>query len=351
MIFGKNLGRYWRAALRLAVVAGALLPPVAWTQSAGAGTLDTVKSRGELICGVSPGVPGFSIPDQAGKWTGFDVDMCRAVAAAALGDATKVKFVPLDPKDRFTALQSGTIDLLARQATWTLSRDVAIGLHFSVVNFYDGQGLMVRKSLNVASAKDFNDASICVQGGTTTQLNLADYFRVNAIKYEPVGFASGDEAAKAFESGRCDVFTTDASALYAYRLKLSDPSQFLVLSERISKEPLGPVVRRGDDQWADLVKWSHFAMIDAEELGITSANVEDQLNSSNPEIKRFLGVEDNLGTGLGVSKDWAYRIVKQVGNYGEAYDRSFGPNTPLAIPRGLNNLWTKGGLQYAPPIR
>ena len=337
----------WRGLGRLAVTAAA----VAWCACASAATLDTVKSRGQLVCGVSPGVPGFSLPDAAGNWSGFDVDLCRAVAAAALDDASKVKFVPLDPKDRFTALQSGTIDILSRQATWTLQRDAGIGLHFSVISFYDGQGLMVRKSLKASTAKDLNAASICVQGGTTTQLNIADYFRSNAITYEPVTFASGDEAAKAFETGRCDVFTTDASALFAYRLKLADPNDFVVLPERISKEPLGPVVRRGDDQWADIVKWAHFAMVDAEELGLSSANVDEQLKTSNPEIKRFLGVEDSLGATLGLPKDWAYRVVKQVGNYGEAYDRSFGPGTKLNIPRGLNSLWTKGGLQYAPPVR
>jgi general L-amino acid transport system substrate-binding protein len=335
---------------RSVILAGALAGLLAGA-GAGAATLDTVKARGELICGVSPGVPGFSLPDEKGNWTGLDVDLCRGVAAAIFDDASKVKFIPLDPKDRFTALQSATIDILSRQATWTLQRDTQIGLHFSVINFYDGQAMMVRKSLKVATAKDFNNASVCVQGGTTTQLNLADYFRVNGIKYEPVNFASGNEAAKAFESGRCDVFTTDASALFAYRLKLDNPDDFLVLPERISKEPLGPVVRRGDEPWGDLVKWVHFAMIDAEELGISSSNVDEQLKSANPEIKRFLGVEDDFGKGLGLSKDWAYRIVKMVGNYGEAYDRNFGPKTRLNIPRGLNNLWTQGGLQYAPPVR
>jgi general L-amino acid transport system substrate-binding protein len=337
--------------MRLSVLLAGLLSGLVASAACGAATLDTVKARGELVCGVSPGVPGFSLPDQQGNWTGLDVDFCRAVAAAIFDDPTKVKFVPLDPKDRFTALASATIDILSRQATWTLQRDTQLGLHFSVIDFYDGQAMMVRKSLKVATAKDFNDASVCVQGGTTTQLNLADYFRINDIKYEPVNFASGDEASKAFEAGRCDVFTTDASALFAYRLKLSNPDDFVVLPERISKEPLGPVVRRGDEAWADLVKWVHFAMVDAEELGLTSANVDEALKSANPEIKRFLGVEDNLGTGLGVPKDWAYRIVKKVGNYGEVYDRNFGPSTKLAIPRGLNNLWTKGGLQYAPPVR
>jgi general L-amino acid transport system substrate-binding protein len=319
--------------------------------AAGAATLDTVKARGELVCGVSPGVPGFSLPDEKGNWTGFDVDLCRAVAAAIFDDASKVKFIPLDPKDRFTALQSQTIDILSRQATWTLQRDTDIGLHFSVITFYDGQAMMVRKSLKVTTAKDFNNASICVQGGTTTQLNISDFFRVNGIKYEPVNFASGDEASKAFEAGRCDVFTTDASALFGYRLKLGNPDEFLVLPERISKEPLGPMVRRGDEPWADIVKWVHFAMVNAEELGITSANVDAQLKSENPEIRRVLGVEGDLSHGLGLSKDWAYRIIKKVGNYGEVYDRNFGPNTRLNIPRGLNSLWTKGGLQYAPPVR
>ncbi|MGX1788379.1 amino acid ABC transporter substrate-binding protein [Bosea sp. NPDC055332] len=319
--------------------------------TAGAATLDTVKSRGQLICGTSPGVPGFSLPDGQGQWNGLDVDLCKAVAAAIFGDPAKVKYVPLNPKDRFAAVQSGEVDVLSRQATWTLSRDSSLGLSFSPITYFDGQALMVKKALGVKSAKELNSATICVQGGTTTELNIADFFQKNGLKYDPVSFASGDEAIKAFEAGRCDAFTTDASALYAYRLKVANPQDFVVLPELISKEPLGPAVRRGDEAWANIVRWTHYAMVNAEELGLTSANVDQQLKSDNPEVKRFLGVDGKLGEGLGLSNDWAYRIVKQVGNYGESYERSLGPNSPLGIPRGTNNLWTKGGLQYAPPLR
>ncbi|WP_332683315.1 amino acid ABC transporter substrate-binding protein [Bosea sp. (in: a-proteobacteria)] len=331
------------AALALA----ATLPALAVS----AGTLEDTKARGSVNCGVSPGVPGFSLPDAQGKWNGLDVDICRAVAAAIFNDASKVSFTPLNPKDRFAALSSRQIDILARQTTWTLSRETTVALDFGAVNYYDGQGLLVRKALNVKSAKDLGGASVCVQTGSTSELNLADFFRANSIKYEPVAFNAGDEAVKAFEAGRCDVFSTDASALFAYRLKLADPAAFVVLPEIISKEPLGPATRKGDEQWSDLVKWAHFAMVNAEELGLSSQNVDEQLKSANPEIKRFLGVDGNLGEGLGLSKDWAYRIVKLVGNYGQSYEANFGAKSRLAIPRGLNNLWTKGGLQYAPPVR
>jgi general L-amino acid transport system substrate-binding protein len=325
----------------------ATLPALA----ASAGTLDDTKARGSVNCGVSPGVPGFSLPDAQGKWNGLDVDICRAVAAAIFNDAGKVSFTPLNPKDRFAALSSKQIDILARQTTWTLSRETTVGLDFAAINYYDGQGLLVRKALNVKSAKELGGASVCVQTGSTSELNLADFFRANAIKYEPVAFNAGDEAVKAFEAGRCDVFSTDASALFAYRLKLSDPDGFVVLPEIISKEPLGPATRKGDEQWSDVVKWAHYAMVNAEELGLTAQNVDEQLKSANPEIKRFLGVDGNLGEGLGLTKDWAYRIVKLVGNYGESYEANMGSKSRLAIPRGLNNLWTKGGLQYAPPLR
>ncbi|WP_332688323.1 amino acid ABC transporter substrate-binding protein [Bosea sp. (in: a-proteobacteria)] len=331
------------AALALA----ATLPALAVS----AGTLEDTKARGSVNCGVSPGVPGFSLPDAQGKWNGLDVDICRAVAAALFNDASKVSFTPLNPKDRFAALSSKQIDILARQTTWTLSRETTVALDFGAVNYYDGQGLLVRKALNVKSAKELGGASVCVQTGSTSELNLADFFRANNIKYEPVAFNAGDEAVKAFEAGRCDVFSTDASALFAYRLKLADPAAFVVLPEIISKEPLGPATRKGDEQWSDLVKWSHFAMVNAEELGLSSGNVDEQLKTGNPEIKRFLGVDGNLGEGLGLGKDWAYRIVKLVGNYGESYEANLGANSRLAIPRGLNNLWTKGGLQYAPPVR
>lgn len=336
--------------MRLASAAMGLSLLALTTGAASAGLLETVKSRGQLVCGTSPGVPGFSMPDDKGEWKGLDVDLCRAVSAAIFKDATKVKYVPLNPKDRFTVLQSGEIDILSRQTTWTLSRET-LGLSFTPITYYDGQALLVRKSLNVKSAKELNGASICLQGGTTTELNIADYFRKNSIKYEPVNFSSGDEAIKAFESGRCDIFTTDASALFAYRLKAADPTQYVVLPELISKEPLGPAVRRGDEPWGSVVKWAHYAMINAEELGLTSANVDEQLKSQNPEIRRFLGVEGTLGEGLGLSPDWAYQIVKRVGNYGESYERNVGSGSRLAIPRGANNLWSNGGLQYAPPVR
>ena len=319
--------------------------------AAHAGTLDETRARGTLRCGVSPGVPGFSLPDPRGNWTGLDVDVCKAVAAAIFNDVGKIEFTPLNPKDRFPALTSGQVDILARQTTWTLSRETTVRLDFTAVNYYDGQGLMARKALNVTSAKDLGGASVCIQTGSTTELNLADYFRSNGLKYEPVSFNSGDEAISAFESGRCDVFTTDASALFAYRLKMADPGSVVILPEIISKEPLSPAVRKGDQQWTDVVRWVQFAMVNAEELGITSKNVDEQLKSSNPQVRRLLGTDDNLGAGLGLAKDWVYRIIKSVGNYGEVYERNFGENSALKIPRALNNLWTKGGLMYAPPVR
>src|SRR6202049_1479517 len=320
-------------------------------EAASAQTLKTVKDRGMVSCGVSQGLPGFSSPDDKGNWTGLDVDVCRAVAAAIFNDATKVKFVPLSAKDRFTALQSGEIDVLSRNTTWTLSRDTSLGANFTGVTYYDGQGFLVKKSLKVNSALELNSASVCVQTGTTTEQNLADYFKSNNMKYEVIAFASADETVKAYESGRCDVFTSDVSQLYAERLKLANPADHAVLPEVISKEPLGPMVRHGDDQWFDLVKWTLFAMIDAEELGITQKNISEALGSDNPDIKKFVGTEGNYGEQLGLTKDWAVRIVKHVGNYGEVFERNVGQGSPLKIQRGLNALWTKGGIQYAPPIR
>ena len=329
----------------------ALTAAVFAVQSASAQTLKQVKDRGILNCGSNTGLAGFGLPDAQGKWTGLDVDTCRAVAAAVLGDANKVKFVPLSAKDRFTALQSGEVDMLARNTTWTSSRDTQLGLNFAGVNYYDGQGFMVRKALKVNSALELNEASVCVQQGTTTELNLADYFRANNMKLKTVTFASSDEAIKAYDSGRCDAFTTDASGLYAERLRLANSADHIVLPEIISKEPLGPAVRHGDDQWFDVVKWSYFAMLNAEELGVTSKNVDEMLKSNSPDIKRLLGTEGNFGEQLGLPKDWAYKIVKLVGNYGEVFDRNVGAGSPLKIDRGLNKLWTKGGLQYAPPVR
>ena len=318
---------------------------------ASAATLDDVKAKGFVQCGVSQGLPGFSNPDSAGNWTGIDVDLCRGVAAAVFGDATKVKYTPLSAKERFTALQSGEIDVLSRNTTWTATRDTTLGLNFAGVNYYDGQGFMVRKDLNVSSALELSGASICTNTGTTTELNVSDYFRANKLEYELVAFEKADEVVAAYDAGRCDVYTTDQSGLYAQRLKLTNPADHVVLPEIISKEPLGPVVRQGDDQWFNLVKWTHFAMVNAEELGITSANADEMRNSDNPAIKRVLGTEGEFGSALGVSNDWAYNIIKQVGNYGEAFDRNVGPDTPLAISRGVNALWTDNGLQYAPPIR
>jgi general L-amino acid transport system substrate-binding protein len=321
------------------------------TTAASAQTLNTIKQRGTLVCGVSQGLPGFSSPDDKGNWTGLDVDFCRAIAAAIFNDANKVKFTPLSAKDRFTALQSGEIDVLSRNSTWTLSRDSSLGLNFAAVNYYDGQGFMVRKGLKVNSALELNGASVCTQTGTTTELNLADYFRANKMKYEVIAFATADETVKAYDSGRCDVFTTDVSQLYSERLKLANTNDHVILPEVISKEPLGPVVRHGDDQWFDIVKWVHFAMINAEELGVSSKTVDEALKSDKPDIKRMLGTEGNYGEQLGLTKDWVVRIVKLVGNYGEVFEKDVGSGSRLAIARGLNNLWNKGGIQYAPPIR
>jgi general L-amino acid transport system substrate-binding protein len=316
-----------------------------------AATLDTVKQRGVLNCGANGQLPGFGLPDAQGNWTGLDVDGCRAIAAAIFNDATKVKFVALTARDRFTALQTGDIDVLVRNTTWTSSRDTQLGLNAASINYYDGQGFMVRKSLKINSALELNDAAVCVQQGTTTELNLADYFRANRMRLKTVTFASLDEALKAYETGRCDSFTEDASGLYSTRLKLTKPDENVVLPEIISKEPLGAFVRHGDDQWFDIVKWVHFAMVNAEELNVTKANVDEQMKSDNPEIKRLLGTEGNFGEQLGLTKDWVYRIVKLVGNYGEVFERNVGQGSPLKIARGLNALWNKGGIQYAPPIR
>ena len=318
---------------------------------AAAATLETVKQRGSLSCGSNGQLPGFGLPDSQGNWTGLDADFCRAIAAAIFNDAGKVKFVALTARDRFTALQTGDVDVLARDTTWTLSRDTQLGLNATGISYYDGQGFMVRKSLKVNAARELDGAAICVQQGTTTELNLADYFRANRMRLKTVTFATIDEALKAYESGRCDAYTTDASSLYGSRLKLAKADENVVLMEIISKEPLAPFVRHGDDQWFDIVKWVHFAMLNAEEFNITKANVDEQMKSENPEIKRLLGREGNFGEQLGLTKDWVYRIVKLVGNYGEVFERNVGQNSPLRIARGLNALWSKGGLQYAPPIR
>jgi len=320
--------------------------------SAQAGTtLDAVKERGFVQCGVNTGLPGFSNADEAGKWTGLDADVCRAIAAAVLGDAEKVRFTPLTAKERLTALQSGEVDVLSRNTTWTLTRDTSLGINFTGVTYYDGQGFMVSKSLGISSAKELDGAAVCILAGTTTELNLADYFRTNGMQYEPVVFDTADQTARGFEAGRCDVLTSDQSQLYGLRIKLKEPDKAEILPDVISKEPLGPAVRQGDDAWFNIVRWTLFAMVNAEELGVTSANVDEMRSSSNPEIRRLLGLEGIKGKGLGLADDWAYRIVKQVGNYGEVFERNVGSGSPLGIPRGLNALWRDGGLQYAPPIR
>ncbi|MTV33228.1 transporter substrate-binding domain-containing protein [Rhodoblastus acidophilus] len=334
-------------ALLVRVIAFSLLLGL----SARAGTLDDVLARGALVCGVNTGLAGFGLPDNRGEWRGFDIDYCRAVAAAIFDDPQKVRFTPLSGKDRFTALQSGEIDLLSRNTTWTQSREAGQGLLFAGVNYFDGQAFMVRKARNLKSVRDLKGASICVQQGTTTELNLADTFRKLGISAETVVFTGGDEALKAYESGRCDAYTTDGSALYAQRLKLSAPGEHEILGETISKEPFGPVVRQGDDRWFNLVKWTHFALLDAEELGVTAANVERLRQSDTPEIRRLLGADNDFGAGLGLPKDWVVRIVKAVGNYGEIFERNLGQGSPLKIPRGLNAQWRDGGLHYAPPVR
>jgi len=319
--------------------------------AASAATLDDVKAKGFVQCGVSTGLAGFSAPNDAGDWSGLDVDVCRGVAAAVFGDATAVKYSPLSAKERFTALQSGEVDLLPRNTTWTMSRDTQLGLNFTGVNYYDGQGFMVRKSLGVNSALQLSGASVCVQTGTTTELNLTDYFKANDMTYNPVVFEKLEEVNSAYDANRCDVYTTDQSGLYSIRLGLSAPDDHMVLPEVISKEPLGPVVRQGDDQWFSIVKWVHFAMINAEEMGVTSANVDEMAASTDPNVMRLLGKEGTFGEAMGIGNDWAYNVIKQVGNYGEVFERNLGASTPLGIARGVNALWSKGGLQYAPPIR
>ncbi len=316
-----------------------------------AGTLDDVKKKGFIQCGVSTGVPGFSATDDKGNQKGFDVDFCRAMAAAIFADAEKVKYTPLNPTTRFTALSSGEIDVLSRNTTWTMDRDVGLGFDFLGTTYYDGQGFIAKKSLNLKTAKDLNGAAICIEPGTTTELNLADFFRANKLTFKSVVAQNAAEARAAYEAGRCDAYTTDRSGLAAQRSVMKNPEEHVVLTDIISKEPLGPLVRHGDNNWADVGRWTLNALITAEELGVTQANVDQMLSSTNPEIKRLLGAEGDLGTKLGLTNKWAYNIIKQVGNYGEIYDRNLGPKTPLALERGLNNQWNKGGLLYSPPIR
>ena len=336
----------WGALFLLAALAAA-----APAQAQDGTTLAQTQDQGFVKCGVSQGLPGFSNTDDAGNWSGVDVDVCRAVAAAVFGNATQVKYIPTSGKDRFTALQSGEIDILSRVTTWTMHRDTAIGMVFAGVNYYDGQGFMVRESLGVTNALELDGASICTNAGSTSELNVADYFRANNMEYELVTFEKTDEVVAAYESGRCDVYTTDQAGLYANRLKFANPTEHVVLPEVISKEPLGPSVRVGDAQWESIVRWTLFALINAEELGVTSANVDSMRDSNNPAVLRLVGKEGSFGENIGLSNEWAYHIVKQVGNYGESFERNLGPNTPLRISRGLNALWSDGGILYAPPIR
>ncbi len=320
--------------------------------TASAGTLENVKKDGFIKCGVNNGLPGFSEVGSDKKWKGLDVDVCRSVAAAIFGDADKVKYVPLTGKERFTALQSGEVDILSRNTTWTATRDNSLGLNFTGINYYDGQGFLVSKKLGVKSAKELDGASFCIQAGTTTEMNLADYFNANGMKYQAITYDTADQVDKGFVSGRCDVLTADASALYASRTKLKNPDSYAVLPEIISKEPLGPLVRQGDDVWFNIVKWSLNTLKAGEEFGITSKNVDKIAKTTkNPEVKRILGLSGKLGEDLKLDNKWAYNILKQVGNYGESFERNVGMGSPLKISRGLNSLWTKGGLQYSPPFR
>lgn len=332
----------------LGISACALVPAFAMADTP---TLEKIQSRDSVRCGVNAAQPGFSSLDDNDQYRGLDTDVCRAVAAAALGDASKVDFVPLDSVERFTALQSGEVDLLSRTTTWTSSRDTTQGMHFTGVSYYDGQAFMVASDLGVQSAEELDGAAVCTQSGTTSELNLSDYFRLHDMSYDAVVFDSPEQSIAGFEAGRCDVLSSDASQLYAQRMQLADPDMAVVLSEIISKEPLGPAVRQGDDQWFNIVKWSLFAMLNAEEYGVTSDNVAEMVNSENPDIARLLGQDGNYGEGMGLEADWAYNIISQVGNYAEIYDRNVGADSNFKIARGLNALWQDGGIQYAPPIR
>jgi general L-amino acid transport system substrate-binding protein len=337
-----------RLLLAVLVLLGVAAGP-AW--AAGSPTFDRVNKNGYLRCGVNEGLPGFANPDAKGNWSGLDVDFCRAVAAAIFNDPKKVRYTPTSAKVRFTALQAGEVDLLSRNTTWTMSRDTQLGLEFIGVIYYDGQGFLVPKKLNVTSAKQLNGANVCTNTGTTTELNLADYFRANGLKYKVIAFEKNNEVVAAYDAGRCDAYTTDASGLYAERLKLKAPNDHVILPEIISKEPLGPLVNQGDQQWGDLVRWTLFALLNAEELGVTSKNVDQMLKSPNPEVRRLLGVEGAFGESIGLKKDWAVRVVRHVGNYGEIFERNVGQGSPLKIKRGQNALWKNGGLHYAPPVR
>jgi len=336
------------------IAAGALLGGLllagqaAHAQGSGSATLDAVRARGQLACGIAGNVPGFSLPDSQGVMKGLDSDSCRAIAAAVLGDANKVNYSPLTTQNRFTALQSGEVDVLIRSTTWTLGREVNLGAEFAGVNYYDGTGFLVKKSMNVKSAKEMDGATICVQPGTSTELAIADYFRVNNLKFTPILIENLAEIQNAFISGRCDAYSTDSSALATFRATQTNKDDYVLLPEIISKEPLGYMVRKGDDKWFDIVRWTYFAGLTAEEDGVTQANVDSMMTSTNPDIRRLLGLEGDMGKALGLDNKWAYNVIKQVGNYGEVWDRNI---TVLGVPRGINALWNKGGIQYAPPMR
>jgi general L-amino acid transport system substrate-binding protein len=342
----------FRAGLAIGLVIAAVIAAAAITyERYDTKTLKRTIRRDAVLCGVNTGLPGFSTPDAQGNWSGFDVDFCRAVAAAIFDDAKKVTFVPLDASDRFKELQTRKVDILSRNSTWSLLRESGYELYFPAVSYYDGQGFMVPRARNIDAALDLDGSRVCVQDGTTTVLNLADYFRTNNIKYTEIKFARLDDVVKAYASGQCDTLTADASQLYALRLTLAKPDDNIILPDIVSKEPLAPVVRQRDDDWMMIVKWTLYAMINAEELGITSANIDDALKSKKPDVMRLVGTEGAYGEQLGLSKDWAARIIRRVGNYGEVYERNIGAGSKLRIPRGLNQLWSAGGIQYAPPIR
>jgi len=343
MICGKTMTTFLGGIFALAAIFNA--------SSVNAQTLNAVKDRGALNCGVSEGLYGFSARDKDGNWSGFDVEMCHAIAAAIFGDPSKINYVPLDASRRFEALQSGSIDVLSRNTTWTMSREVDLGLSFAATSYYDGQGFLVRRDMNKETALDLDGTKICVQTGTTTELNLADYFRANKMLYGLVAAPTLESAIKGYDSGQCNVLTADVSALFGIRLSLSKPDEHVILPDVISKEPLGPVVRQGDVQWFNIVKWVQFALVNAEELGVTSKNIDEALKSENPDVKRLVGAEGNYGERLGLTNDWAARVIRLVGNYGEIFERNVGVGSALAIPRGINQLWSKGGILYAPPIR
>ena len=344
--------RTFRGGLFIGLAVAALVAAVAiFYELYDTRTLKRTLRRGEVLCGVNAGLPGFSVPDEKGNWTGFDVDFCRAIAAAIFDDPSKAKFIPLDANERFKELQNRKVDILSRNSTWSMSREVNYDLYFPAVAYYDGQGFMLPRSRNIDNALDHNNSKVCVQGSTTTELNLADYFRANNIKYEEVKLPRLDEVVKAYESGQCDTLTADVSQLYALRLKFSKPNDHVILPDVISKEPLAPVVRQRDDDWMMIVKWTLYAMINAEELGVTSKNIDEALKSKKPDVMRLVGNEGSYGADLGLSKDWAVRIIRHVGNYGEVYDRNVGEDSKLHIPRGMNQLWNAGGVQYAPPMR